>query len=66
MFVLSGGFFASYFKNSRTLIMALYLIPTIIGSCILWKVPRTNKIGSLFGYYIVSQSSLLSAVANTS
>ncbi|KAK7567333.1 putative MFS transporter [Phyllosticta citricarpa] len=53
LFVLSGGFFASYFKNSRTTIMAVYLLPTIAGSCMLWKVPRDNKIGSLFGYYIV-------------
>lgn len=53
MFVLSGGFFASYFKNARTIIMALYLLPTIAGASILWKLDRANKIGCLFGYYIV-------------
>lgn len=54
MFILSGCFFASYFKNARTIIMALYVLPTIAGASILWKMPRTNKIGCLFGYYIVS------------
>lgn len=54
MFVLSGGFFASYFKNARTIIMALYVLPTIAGASILWKMPRSNTIGCLFGYYIVS------------
>ncbi|KAL1626385.1 hypothetical protein SLS56_006883 [Neofusicoccum ribis] len=53
MFILSGCFFASYFKNARTIIMALYVLPTIAGASILWKMPRTNKIGCLFGYYIV-------------
>ncbi|KAL1648041.1 hypothetical protein SLS58_002366 [Diplodia intermedia] len=52
-FVLSGGFFASYFKNSRTIIMAIYVLPTIAGASILWKMPRSNKVGCLFGYYIV-------------
>lgn len=35
--------------------MVVYLIPTIIGMCLLWKFPRdVNQYGVLFGYYIVS------------
>ena len=52
-FVLSGGFVASKFKNARCYTMAIYLMPTIIGSGLLWKLPRSNTIGLLFGYYIV-------------
>lgn len=55
-FVLSGGYVASRYKNARCYTMALYLCPTIIGSCLLWKLPRSNTIGLLFGYYIVSQN----------
>ncbi|CAG8957882.1 hypothetical protein HYFRA_00000222, partial [Hymenoscyphus fraxineus] len=52
-FVFSGGFVASKFKNARCYTMMLYLLPTICGSSLLWKLPRSNTIGLLFGYYIV-------------
>ncbi|KAF4344244.1 allantoate permease [Fusarium beomiforme] len=53
-YILSGSFLASRLKNFRTIIMAIYLIPTIIGVCLLWKLDRGHhKIGVLFGYYIV-------------
>ncbi|OOF90942.1 hypothetical protein ASPCADRAFT_177928 [Aspergillus carbonarius ITEM 5010] len=52
-FILTGTYLSSRYKNIRTLIMALYLIPTVIGVCLLWKLPRTNRYGVLFGYYIV-------------
>jgi hypothetical protein len=35
--------------------MAIYLLPTVTGVCLLWQLPRTNRYGVLFGYYIVSQ-----------
>lgn len=53
--VLSGTFAASYFKNARTLVMALYIVPTIIGVSLMGWLPRTdhaNQIGVLMGYYI--------------
>jgi len=53
-FVFSGPYLAGKIKNSRTIIMAAYLIPSIIGTAMLWKMPRKNTIGCLFGYYIVS------------
>ncbi|KAK5061191.1 hypothetical protein LTR84_007733 [Exophiala bonariae] len=52
VFVFSGPWLASKFKNSRTIIMALYLCPTIIGATIMWQMPRSNKVGCLLGYYI--------------
>ncbi|CAG8979554.1 hypothetical protein HYALB_00012763 [Hymenoscyphus albidus] len=52
-FVFSGGFIASRFKNARCYTMMLYLLPTMCGSSLLWKLPRSNTIGLLFGYYIV-------------
>ncbi|GFF36784.1 uncharacterized transporter C757.13 [Aspergillus udagawae] len=52
-FILSGTYLSSRFKNIRTIIMAIYLLPTVIGVCLLWQLPRTNRYGVLFGYYII-------------
>ena len=52
--ILTGTFLASKIPNSRTIIMAVYLVPTAIGTCLMWKLDRHQfKIGVLFGYYIV-------------
>lgn len=52
--VLSGTYLASRIPNFRTIAMFAYLIPTVIGICIMWKLShKTHKIGVLFGYYIV-------------
>lgn len=54
VWVLSGTFLASRFRDLRTVIMFLYMIPTIIGVCLMWKLSHeTEKIAVLFGYYIV-------------
>ncbi|GAB1198696.1 hypothetical protein APSETT444_008024 [Aspergillus pseudonomiae] len=52
-FILSGSYLSTRFKNIRTIIMMVYLIPTTIGISLLWKLPRTNRYGVLFGYYIL-------------
>lgn len=53
-FILSGTYLASRFRNFRTVVMLMYLFPTIIGVSLLWKLShKTNKVGVLFGYYIV-------------
>lgn len=53
LWVLSGTFFASRFPNCRTVVMFVYLIPTIIGVCMIWKLSHeTQKIAVLIGYYI--------------
>ncbi|KKY33111.1 putative major facilitator superfamily transporter [Diaporthe ampelina] len=55
VWILSGTYIASHFKNQRTTVMALYNIPTIIGVSLIWRMDRTdyaNKIGVLIGYYI--------------
>lgn len=57
-FILSGTYLSSRFKNIRTIIMIIYLFPTLIGVCLLWQLPRTNRYGVLFGYYIVCQQPL--------
>lgn len=51
--VFTGPFLASRLPNARTYIMALYLCPTIIGTTLIWQLPRTNLGGSLAGYYMV-------------
>lgn len=52
--ILTGTFIASKVRNFRTIVMALYLIPTVLGTCLMWKLDRAHhKIGVLFGYYIV-------------
>lgn len=53
VFILSGTFLATKLKNARTVIMIVYIFPTIIGIALLWKLPRTNKYGLLMGFYIV-------------
>ncbi|RAO73324.1 uncharacterized protein BHQ10_009336 [Talaromyces amestolkiae] len=54
LWVLSGTYLASRIPNFRTIAMFAYLIPTIIGICIMWKLShKTHKVGVLFGYYIV-------------
>lgn len=56
-FVFTGPYLASKFKNIRTYIMALYLLPTIIGTSLVWKLPRSNSNGLLVSYYLVSVAS---------
>lgn len=51
-FILSGTYLASWLRNMRTVMMAIYLFPTIIGLSLLWKLPRTNEYGLLLAYYI--------------
>jgi hypothetical protein len=55
-FVFTGPYIASRFKNIRTYIMALYLLPTIIGTSLVWKLPRSNSNGLLVSYYLVSHT----------
>ncbi|KAK4546315.1 hypothetical protein LTR36_001992 [Oleoguttula mirabilis] len=53
LWILTGTFLASRFRNVRTLVMAIYLIPTIIGTVMMWKMDRqTSPYGVLVGYYI--------------
>jgi MFS family permease len=54
LFILSSGFLASRFPNIRTILMGAYVIPTMIGVTLLWKLDRSNTGGLLAGYYIVS------------
>ena len=56
-FVFTGPYLASKFKNVRTYTMALYLLPTIIGTSLVWKLPRSNSNGLLVSYYLVSVAS---------
>jgi hypothetical protein len=51
--VFTGPFLASRLPNARTYIMALYLCPTIIGTSLIWRLPRSNLAGNLAGYYMV-------------
>lgn len=53
-FVFGGPYIASKFRNIRTYIMALYLLPTLIGTILVWQLPRSNKNGLLVSYYCVS------------
>lgn len=56
VFVFTGPFLASRFKNSRTIIMGIYILPTIAGAICMWKLSRSNAVGCLLSYYIVSTS----------
>lgn len=56
--VFTGPYLASRLPNARTYVMALYLCPTIIGTTLIWKLPRSNLAGCLAGYYLVSLTEL--------
>lgn len=56
MFMFTGPYIASRFKNVRTIVMAVWLLPTLVAVCLFWKLDRTNKGGLLAGYYMVSLS----------
>jgi len=52
--VLSGTWLASRIRNFRTVVMVMYLLPTVLGICLIWKLNRAKHlVGVLFGYYIV-------------
>lgn len=51
--VFTGPFLASRLPNARTYIMALWLCPTIIGTTLIWRLPRSNIAGNLAAYYLV-------------
>ncbi|KAJ5506930.1 Major facilitator superfamily domain general substrate transporter [Penicillium expansum] len=53
-YVLGGTYLASRIRNFRTVVMFIYLLPTILGASLLWKLDhKTYKVGVLFGYYII-------------
>lgn len=55
VWILSGTWAASHFKNARTIVMGSYLTITIVGICLIWQLDRAtyaHKIGILLGYYM--------------
>ncbi|KAI0595038.1 major facilitator superfamily transporter [Biscogniauxia sp. FL1348] len=52
--ILTGTYLASRFRNARTIIMMVYLVPTVIGTSLMWRLDRdSSKVGVLMAYYIV-------------
>lgn len=55
VWILSGTYIASRFRNARTIVMAVWIIPTIIGTSLMGWLERgtqANNVGVLMGYYI--------------
>ncbi|KAI1841242.1 hypothetical protein JX265_010146 [Neoarthrinium moseri] len=52
LFMFTGPFLASKIKNFRTIVMMLWLMPTLTAACLFWLLPRTNRGGLLAGYYM--------------
>ncbi|KXJ87366.1 MFS transporter [Microdochium bolleyi] len=53
VWIISGTYMASRFRNCRTYIMMIYLIPTIIGISLMWQLDNKSQWqGVLMGYYI--------------
>ncbi|KAI7280382.1 MFS general substrate transporter [Hortaea werneckii] len=53
-FVFTGPYIASRFKNIRTIIMIIYIFPTIIGFSLFWNLDHEqHPKGLLVCYYIV-------------
>ena len=42
---------ASYFRNSRAYVGALWAIPSMVGGILVITLPSHNKIGLLFSYW---------------
>lgn len=63
-FMFTGPYVASKFKNVRTIVMIVWLFPTLVAVCLFWQLPRTNKGGLLTGYYLVSLL-LMPLIVNT-
>lgn len=58
IFMFTGPYMASKVKNVRTIVMALWVLPTLVAVSLFWKLPRSDKGGLLAGYYIVRSSPL--------
>ncbi|CAG7555622.1 unnamed protein product [Fusarium equiseti] len=52
IFMFTGPYVASKFKNVRTIVMCVWLLPTLVAVNLFWQLPRTNKGGLLAGYYM--------------
>ncbi|KAI6831534.1 MFS general substrate transporter [Hortaea werneckii] len=53
-FVFTGPYIASRFKNIRTIIMIIYILPTIVGFSLFWNLDHEkHPKGLLVCYYIV-------------
>ncbi|RGP61236.1 hypothetical protein FLONG3_10602 [Fusarium longipes] len=52
IFMFTGPYVASKFKNVRTIVMCVWLVPTLIAVTLFWQLPRSNKGGLLAGYYM--------------
>ncbi|KAM5379704.1 hypothetical protein ACJA88_005132 [Fusarium oxysporum] len=52
IFMFTGPYVASKFKNVRTIVMCVWLLPTLIAVTLFWQLPRSNKGGLLAGYYM--------------
>lgn len=53
IFMFTGPYAASRIKNFRTIVMILWLLPTLVAVVLFWQLPRTNKGGLLAAYYMV-------------
>ncbi|OQU97846.1 hypothetical protein CLAIMM_03725 [Cladophialophora immunda] len=51
---LGACYFAFKFKNSRTIIMFICQIPTVVASLLLWLLPRHELGGSLLAVFIIA------------
>lgn len=51
--ILTGTYAASRFRNVRTYMMMLYLVPTVLGISLMWQLDnKTQWQGILLGYYM--------------
>lgn len=42
LYMFSGPWLASKIANFRTIVMVLWLLPTLISTCLFWNLPRSN------------------------
>ncbi|KAL2104499.1 hypothetical protein VUR80DRAFT_284 [Thermomyces stellatus] len=53
LWILTGAYIASRFRGVRTYVMMAYMLPTIVGTSLMWRLDREKyKVGVLMGYYI--------------
>ncbi|KAJ5126487.1 major facilitator superfamily domain-containing protein [Penicillium atrosanguineum] len=50
--IVAAGFLGSRFPRHRIVIAILFILPSLLGNVLLWKMRRDNKSGLLAGLYI--------------
>ena len=52
--ILGSGYIGRKVPNSRLYIIAGACLPVVLGCCLIWQLPDSNKAGRIIGFYLVN------------